>query len=773
MGNHEKLSILTGKAPVTLNRRQFLVTTAVAGGAFMIGLTPAREAEAATADAAAWVQAEGTEFTALISILPDNTVVARSTSPDMGNGTFLGTPMLVCEELRCDWDKMKGEYLPANRDVVEGGAYSKTGGLAFFSGRTTGAAVVAEIMQLAASTRERLRTAAAAKWGVALDQVVAEMSMLTNKATNESIPFAAVAAEAAAVKLDAEPTPRPRSEWTFLGKADVKRMHLPHILDGSLQYGVDVQVPGMVYAALRQVPAQGGRLKSIANKDAVMAMPGVKAVVVVDPDQKTPGLPDGMNAPFGLFAANARQAAVAVIADHFWQAQTALDTLQIDWDLSVGAPWKDTQAVYDAVSALVKAPKEPNTIRNQGDAATVLAGGADLESDYLTPYMDHFNMEPLNGTCLVTKDRVEAWLPTQHPQQSLFVIADETGVHPKDVHVNQAWIGVGMGRRVFGDDTRMVAAVAAQYPDVPVKVIWTREESMRQGRYRNLVAANMKAKMGADGMPEAVYISCAGGTGLGLEGAMFADSPYQSGVKNWKVDASNFFTNIQLGPWRGPVFNSNSFMIETFINEMAEKSGIDAIEFRQKLLANYEDKSWSKLLDVVKEKSGWGGQLDKGQAQGVAIANWGMAANPQGGPTPYSGTTVACVVTAEVGRRGDIFIPRVDMAIDTGSAINLKLLRQACESGCITSIGSAMFEELNIADGKIVDGNLDSYKVIRQTDGVLPLEINVWFEGMSGHERMSEIGEPPVGAPAPALAHAVYRATGTWMRSMPFSKIQL
>ena len=190
-------------------------------------------------------------------------------------------------------------------------------------------------------------------------------------------------------------------------------------------------------------------------------------------------------------------------------------------------------------------------------------------------------------------------------------------------------------------------------------------------------------------------------------------------------------------------------------------------------MEGYEDKSWTKLLDVVKEKSGWGQQLDKGQAQGVAIGNWGMAANPNGGPTPYSGTTVAAVVLAEVGRRGDIFIPRVDMVIDTGSLINEKLVRQACESGCITSISSAMFEALNVSDGKVVDGNLDSYRLIRQNDSVLPEVINVHFEGMSGHERFSEVGEPPIGAPAPALAHAVFKITGVWMRQMPFSKISL
>ena len=772
MGILSKMSILTGTSPVTLNRRQFLVTTAVAGGVFMIGLTPADRAAAGSADGAAWAQSEGQEFTALISIRPDNVVVARSTSPDMGNGTFIGTPMMVCEELRCDWALVKGEFLPANRDVVEGGAYSKSGGLAFFSGRTTGKAVMTEIMQLAASTRERLRAAAAAKWGVALDQVTAEMSMLTNAATGEKIPYADVAVAAAAITLEAEPTPRPQSEWTFLAKELPKRMNLTNILNGSQIFGIDVQVPGMVYAAIRQAPAQGGKVKSV-DKDAVLGMPGVRAVVVVDPDAKTPGLPEGVNAPFGLFAANARTATVAVIADHFWQAQTALEVLPVEWDLSAGAAWKDTKTVYDAAMAAVNDPKEPNIIANVGDAGAALAGGADLTSEYLTPYMDHVNMEPLNGTCLVTKDRVEAWLPTQHPQQAIYVIADETGVPPANVHINQAWIGTGLGRRVFGDDARLVAAVAALYPDVPVKVIWTREESMRQGRYRNLISGNFKGKLGSDGMPEAVQITVAGGTGLGLEGAMLANSPYSTGVKNWNVQAVNFFTNLQLGPWRGPVYNSNAYMIETFINEMAEKAGQDAIEYRRKLLANYEDKSWIKLLDVVAEKSGWGNSLEKGLAQGVAISNWGMEANPNGGPMPFSGTTVAMVLTVEVTRRGEIYIPQVDLAFDTGGYINEGMVRAGMEGGTIIGLSSGMFEELNISDGKVVEGNLDTYRVMRQNDTTLPGVINVHFEGLSGHERFSEIGEPPVGPPPAALAHAVFKLTGTWMRQMPFSKIAI
>jgi isoquinoline 1-oxidoreductase subunit beta len=194
--------------------------------------------------------------------------------------------------------------------------------------------------------------------------------------------------------------------------------------------------------------------------------------------------------------------------------------------------------------------------------------------------MDHFNMEPLNGTALVTDDRVDVWMPTQHPQNSLYVAADETGILPENVHVHQPWVGTGLGRRVYGDDTRMVVAIANKMRGTPVKVIWTREESMRQGRYRDLVGATLTATLGEDGLPKALYVNHAASRPVARN---LGDTPYQTAIPNFRVQTQRFNTNLMTGPWRGPVFNSNCFILETFINELAETAKIDPIEYRRKL----------------------------------------------------------------------------------------------------------------------------------------------------------------------------------------------
>lgn len=766
MGFHSKLSV--NRSTIEINRRQFVLTSLAAGGGLMVGLSPMRESLADTA--APWEQTQGTDFTAFITITPDNKTTIRCTSGDMGNGTSTGNALLVAEELECDWGNVAVEFVPANRDFQENGFYSSSGLLAYFAGRSTGDEVMKQLFQVGASARERLKQAAAKKWGVDASKVTADKSVLTNTETNATVTFGEVAADAAAITLDAEPALKDKADWKLLGKGDYKKLHLPQILNGSLKYGMDVIVPGMVYAALRQVPAHGGRLKSY-DAEAIKALPGVRAVVVVDPDEIRPGLPEGMRAPFGMSAStNGPQAAVAVIADHYYQALQALDQMPVTWDSGDGAKWATTQTVYDALMDKVRNPVEPNVIKNVGDVDAAFASGEVLESEFLTPYMDHVNMEPLNGTALVTDSRVDLWMSSQHPQQAMYLAADETGVHPKDVHVHQTWIGTGLGRRVFGDDARMVVAIANKMRGTPVKVIWSREESMRQGRYRQIMGAKARAKVGADGLPEAVFVSMVGD---GANGTNLAGNPYSLGIPNYRVQTQQFATNLFTGPWRGPVYNSNTFVLETVINEMAEKAGMDAIEYRQKILANFEDKSWVKLLDVVKEKSGWGTDQGRGVAQGVAIGNWGMGGYGSTDPVPYSGTTVAAVVTVELSRRGQIYIPRVDVAVDTGSVINYEGVRLMMEGGVVLAAGSALHEQLNIADGQVVEGNLDTYTVMRQNDPSLPTEIHVHFDGLSGHERHAEAGEPPMGPIPPAIAHAVFKLTGKWMRSHPFDKIDL
>lgn len=763
MGHHSKLSIT--RRPVEINRRQFVLSALATGGGLMIGLSPMGKALAATTPTP-WEENAGTEFTAYLSISPDNIVTVRSTTPDIGNGTFTANPMIISEELPLDWSLVHGEYIDPARDLAEGGKYSTSGYLAYFSGRSTEPAKMAELLQLGASTRERLKAAAAAEWGADVAAVTIEPNLVKHS-DGRTLTYGELAEKAATIELAAEPAPKPRDQWTVLGKQSPNKLQLPLIVGGKTVYGIDVKVPGMLYAALRQVPAQGGRLTSY-DFDAIKDLPGIKGIAIVDPDEVRPGLPEGFRAPFGTSAStNGPQAAVAVIADHYWQANTALDLLPVEWSSGEGEQWTNTETFYDHLSERLANPVEPNVVVSQGDIVADLGDTPTIVSEYLTPYMDHFNMEPLNGTALVNADSLELWMPTQHTQQALYIAADETGIHPEKVTVNQTWVGTGFGRRVYNDDTRMVVAVAKTMPGTPIKTVWSREESMRQGRYRQVMAGKLSGTLGDDGYPTAVKISVAG-AGAGPMG--LANSPYRGMIPSWHMETQNVNSNLLTGPWRGPGWNSNCFFLESFINECAETAGIDAIDYRKHLLQKFEDPAWIKLLDIVKEKSGWGTDQGRGIAQGVAIGNWGMGGYSAVDPVGFSGTTVAAVVTAEVSRRGEVFIPRVDLAVDAGSLINPDAVKQMLEGGVVMTLGAAMYEEINIDHGKVVEGNLDTYHVMRQTDGALPLEIHIHLDGMSQHERFSEVGEPPMGPPPAALAHAIYKITGNWVRKMPFSR---
>ena len=752
---------------VEIGRRSFMVSAAAMAGGMTIGIAPLEEAAAALGARNPGQQSTGAEFTGIISIGADNTVTIRTTKCEIGNGVHTGMAMIVTEELGCDWNLVRGEYMPPNRNLKDNNFYSKTGALAYFSGRSTGKEMMDQLMQVGASARERLRAAAAARWSVPVDQVKAENSTLVHAASNRKLTYGEVAAEAAAIKLDKEPGLKPQAEWTFLGKGSKRRMNLQHILDGSAVYGLDVQVPGMVYATVRHVPAHGGKLKSV-NFDAIKAMPGVRRVVVVDPSEGGRGLPDRVTAPMGLSATtNGPQAAVAVVADHFWQAKVALDMLPIEWDAGDGAKWTNNQAVYAAAAEAAKDTTKGNVLRNQGDVDEGLKSGRKVEMEFMTPYQDHFLMEPLNGTAVVTADRCDVWISTQHAQQAMYVAADETGLHPEKVHVHATYVGVGCGRRIYGDDVRTVVAIAKKMAGTPVKVIWTREETTRQGRYRDIAAAKITATLGDDGMPKAIDINQAASRPIGRN---LSDTPYQLAIPNFRARTKLFATNIMTGPFRGPVYTSNCFFLETFINNCAETAKIDPVEYRRRLLAKFPDKGWVKALDEVAQKANWGQSLPRGIAQGVAIGNWAMANTQDGAPVPLSGSTVATIVTVEVSRRGNVAIPRVDVAFDLGSIINPDAVRAQMEGGVMMGLSAALHEELSISNGAIVEGNLDSYRAMRQADPFLPQEVHVHFGGNSGHERFSEAGEPPMGPPPAAFAHAYFRATGKWVTRQPFTK---
>lgn len=746
-------------AEVTLNRRTFLISaSAVAGGMSLSLMLAPRWAGAAQALPSA---PEPAAFSAWLTISADDTVTVYVPTGEFGSGSFTQVPMNVTEELACDWSKVRGEFASARRDYLEGGPYA-IGTQPFFTGHGTDHDRMQYALQLGASARERLRTAAANHFKVPLSEIQARDSVLTHTPTGRRLRYGEMAAAAAAVQLSQEPALKPQSEWTFLGKASPGKLQLPDMVNGAAVYGIDVKVPGMVHAALRQCPVHGGTLKS-HDPGLVLKMPGVRAVVVVD-KSKTKGSPVTAKATFTLSQTGA-QSAVAVIADHYWQAKRALEALPIEWDYGAGASWKSEEDIYAAAFGSLENPPQ-STLRKSGDVTSV-EGANTVAANYLTPYCDQVAMEPLNGTAWVTADKVEVWASCQDSQQAYWVAIDESGMAPENVHLHRTLVGGGFGRRSFAEEVRMVVAVAREYPGVPVKVIWSREEMMRQGRYRTLIATHFEAALDEQGMPQSwnAHASLAGNPMVSLPLGFF-DTPYvvSGDIPNVQIGTTHQPVNILTGAYRGPCYNSYAFMVETFVDECAIAAGIDPLAYRLKLLANW-DPAWSDCLKIAARNAGWGSPLRKGQGRGIAIANWPAAGEKQ------AGSTVCAVATVEVFPEGALQVQSIDLTFDCGRIANRDAVLAQIEGGIIFGLNMTLNEEITIRDGAVVEGNFDQYPVLRLAD--LPPKINIHFDALSNHDRFAMIGEAPVGPVGPAIGNAIFQATGKRLRATPFRKHDL
>jgi len=742
------------------SRRNFVVTTAAyAGGVALTVVNASRKAVAASSNAQPWadiLQESQGELSAWVAIAPDDTVTIRVVTPEIGNGVMTQGAMTVTEELCCDWSKVKAELASATRDYREDAVYSTgSGALPFFAGHSTDENRQIRLLQAGASARERLKVAAANTWCVSVTEIEAKDSVLTHTKSSRTLRYGEVAEQAAEVQLEQEPAIKLQSDWTFLGKASPAKLNLPEIVVGKASYGIDVQLPGMVYAALLQSPVHGGKLKYF-DAQAVMGLPGVRAVVSVDPSESK-GSPVESQATYGLSRSTA-QSAVAVIADHYWQAQMALDALPVEWEDGDGAKWKTTDQVYKAALSLLDSPGD-KVERDVGPPAAVDQQTKIVEATYLAPYSDQTPIEPLNGTALVTDDKVEVWQPTQDPQQALWVASDETGLPPENVFIYPTFVGGAFGRRVYGNDVRMVVAIARKYPGVPVKVIWSREEMTRQGRYRPMVAVKLRAGLNDQKKPEALHGRLVLSDAVGQAG--LTDSPYAMAViPNVRIESHILPMHILTGPYRAPGYNSFSFMMESFIDECAVEAQIDPLEYRLDLLAKWPDPGLTKCLEVAAEKAGWGKSLPKGTGQGVAISNWAGRGKPQ------AGTTVCVVATVEVSPDGELIVQALDITFDSGRVVNRDAVAAQLQGGAIFALNMSLNEELTINDGRIVEGNFSEYPMLRIGD--MPAKINIHFEALSGHDRFGIMGESPVGPVGPAIANAIFSATGKRIRTMPF-----
>lgn len=743
---------------MVLDRREFLVSVSMIAGGLALGIGPA-EAEGSGGSSAPWGPdaGAGNELSAWIEIAQDNTVTIRVPTPEIGNGAMTQIAMNVTEELACEWSRVKVEFCSIHRDYMEKGVYT-SGFLPFFGGHGTSKVRMQHALQLGASARERLKAAAAARWEVPVAQIEAKDSVLTHTPSGRRLTYGDVAAEATKVTLPAEPALKPQSEWTFLGKASPAKLYIPEIVTGKATFGIDVKVPGMVHAALMQAPVHGGKLKS-HKPEAVLGMPGVRAVVVLDP-AKTKGSPVPSKATWPLDNTLV-QSAVAVIADHYWQAKMALDALPVEWDDGPGAQWTSAEQIYEAAHAL-QDDSGGRVLRKAGDFASV-TGNKTVEGAYSTPYCENAALEPLNGTALVTKDTVEVWCPTQDMQQAYWVAIDETGMGPEKVKLHQTYVGGRFGRGTQGDDVRMVVAVAKEFPGVPVKTIWSREECFRQGRFRTPIITRFKAVLGDDGYPAAVTSKA---VFVGIQPLFqltlgYDDMPYfTSGIiPKVHFSTANFPVTVLNGAYRGPCYNSHAFFVESFIDECAAATGVDPLEYRLKLVSKW-DKPWADCLRIAAEKAGWGRPLPKGEGRGIAITSWPQAAMHN------AGTIICAVAHVKVSQAGELTVKQVDIAFDCGRVANPDAVRSQIEGGTIFGMNMTLNEQMTIKDGAFVEGNFDRYPMLRLADK-LP-KINVHFDALSGHERLDIVGEAPVGPIGPAIGNAICQATGKRLRSTPF-----
>jgi isoquinoline 1-oxidoreductase beta subunit len=723
----------TDVAP-TVSRRHFILTATSAAGGLMVGIVASGSAGAATISTQPWNDNEYAphEIDAWIAIDPDDSILIRYQRSEMGQGSMTALPMMITEELQCDWSKVRIEYASANRSVRENRVY----GDMYSHGSMSVRESQKKMQQVGASARERLIAAAAARWHVPAPECVAAQSVVTHRPSGRTLRYGALAADAAKVKLAKEPAIKTPAQFTFIPRS-MPRVDLVHKTDGSAKFGIDAQVSGMVFAAIAACPVPGGKLKGV-DESVLSGAPGIVRVVKLEN-------------------------AVAVVAtDSFWRAKRALSRLQPEWDVGAAGHVDSEQLSKEFRAALTD---RMVTARNDGNVDKAMSGAAKtFEAIYETPYLSHSPLEPMNATVDLRPDRLDVWVGTQDAEAALGAAARASGLKPEQVHIHNAFIGGGFGRR-DGSDEIVQAIAIAQVVKRPVKLIWTREEDTRHDRFRPHAVVGFKAATGSDGMPTAWSMRIVTSSIFKSVGIPFpldkAEPPAIDGlvsngykVPNTRVELLLRNTHLPVWFYRAPGANQHVFAIESFLDEIASASGIDPYRMRRKLLEGKPD--WLKALDTAAEKGDWGKPLPKGSGRGIAICN-------------FTDSLCAQVAEVTVKPNGDLKVNRVTVALDTRHMVNPQTITEQAEGSVIFGLTAALYGKITIKDGAAVQGNFDTYRMVRLAEAP---KIDVHLVP-SGGDVWGGAGEPAVPPIAAAVANAIFAATGKRIRTLPIMDTDL
>jgi len=708
-----------------LRRRGFLA----AAGAFTLGWSvPGGVARAAPGQAA--------EVGIWVVIQPDDIVVVRIARSEMGQGTLTGLAQLVAEELEADWANVRAELVPPHLNLAHKHAWGDmlTGGSRGL--RTS----VDYVMQGGAAARTMLVQAAANQWGVPAGECRAKLGVVTHAATGRTLRYGEVAEAASRLPVPKDVPLKAEADWTLIGKP-LPRLDTAPKLDGSLKYGIDVVLPDMLSAAIAQCPVFGGKLAGF-DANAVLQRPGVRQVVPVFDN------------------------AVAVVADTWWQAKTALEALPVRWDEGPSATIDSKQIAERMAGGLDAADAGAGNVI--GNAAAALAGAAKrIEGVYGAPFVNHATLEPMNCTARVADGGVEVWVGTQNGDATLAAAAEVAGVRLDRVRVNKFTLGGGFGRRGQQDYVRQAVAVAKQVPGRPVKLLWSREEDMQHCFYRPASQAKLTGGLDAVGNITGLHMRISGqsinawlrpdgnlpGTDLRqMQGVVPEEFGYMA-IPNLLVDYAMRNTHVPVGPWRGVNLNQNAFYLECFMDELAHAAGRDPLEFRQSLMAR--NKLHLDVLNATAARADWGKPLPPGVFRGIA-QNCGY------------GSYTAAVAEVSVSDKGRLRIHRIVAGTDCGHVVNPEMVAAQVEGSFAYGLGPCLMSEITVEKGRVVQGNFDTYEVLRMEDMPQVETVTAPSGGFWGG-----VGEPTIAVATPAVMNAVFAATGKRIRSLPLKQHDL